>query len=149
MCGVLFFFLAVVGARGGGGGGGEGDELCSPPIAVYAHDPALIPEQAHSNMAACTTTERGEELWKGGRLTRLFDSARSFPSLCWLFATSSGEFLQVPSAGCCSIKIIRSLLSRPPACQPFKSFTLVSVKQSNSDRNSVSFQRTDYFAWAH
>lgn len=58
------FFLAVIGARGGGGGG-EGEELCSPPIAVYAHDPALIPEQAHGNMAACTTTERGEEERRG------------------------------------------------------------------------------------
>lgn len=39
-------------------GGGERDrELW--PNAVYAHDPVLIPEQAHSNMAACTTTERG------------------------------------------------------------------------------------------
>lgn len=66
MCGVFFFFfLAVIGARGGGGGGGEGEELCSPPIAVYAHDPALIPEQAHGNMAACTTTERGEEKRRG------------------------------------------------------------------------------------
>lgn len=25
--------------------------------AAYAHDPALIPEQARSNMAACTTTK--------------------------------------------------------------------------------------------
>lgn len=29
------------------------------PNAVYAHDPVLIPEQARTNMAACTTTERG------------------------------------------------------------------------------------------
>lgn len=37
--------------------GERGEELC--PNAVYAHDPALIPEQARGNMAACTTTERG------------------------------------------------------------------------------------------
>lgn len=36
--------------------GERGEELC--PNAVYAHDPALIPEQARGNMAACTTTER-------------------------------------------------------------------------------------------
>lgn len=42
--------------------GERGKELC--PNAVYAHDPALIPEQARGNMAACTTTERGE---LGGR----------------------------------------------------------------------------------
>lgn len=55
-------FFSLLGARHGRHGvvGGEGEELCGPLIAVYAHDPALIPEQAHSNMAACTTTERGE-----------------------------------------------------------------------------------------
>lgn len=36
--------------------GERDEELC--PNAVYAHDPALIPEQARGNMAACTTTER-------------------------------------------------------------------------------------------
>lgn len=42
--------------------GEKGEEL--RPNAVYAHDPALIPEQARGNMAACTTTERGED-WRG------------------------------------------------------------------------------------
>lgn len=37
--------------------GERGEEL--RPIAVYAHDPVLIPEQARGNMAACTTTEGG------------------------------------------------------------------------------------------
>lgn len=51
----------------------EGEELC--PNAVCAHDPALIPEQAHGNMAACTTTEGGE----GG--SSVFGCFRHFPEL--------------------------------------------------------------------
>lgn len=49
----------------GGGGGARGEKL--RPNAAYAHDPALIPEQARGNMAACTTTERGGWEGEGGR----------------------------------------------------------------------------------
>lgn len=56
-----------------GAGEAEGDELC--PNAVCAHDPALIPEQAHGNMAACTTTEWREEG------NSAFGFSRYFPAL--------------------------------------------------------------------
>lgn len=59
--------------------GEKGEEL--RPNAVYAHDPALIPEQARGNMAAaCTTTER-ERIGEGGSAG--FGFTRCFPSL-WL-----------------------------------------------------------------
>lgn len=48
-------FFQLGAACHGGGGPGRDEEL----NAVYAHDPALIPEQARTNMAACTTTQRG------------------------------------------------------------------------------------------
>lgn len=120
-----FFLLTVISARHGRHGGlvvvvgeeeeGVGERLCSPPIAVYAHDPAPIPEQAHGNMAACTTTERREELWEGGREGRRdVDSAvrlcSVFSEPLLVFATSSGGFLQVPGAGCRSTAMILSLV---------------------------------------
>lgn len=57
--------------------GERGDEL--RPNAVYAHDPALIPEQARGNMAACTTTERGGREREGVR--SVFGCTRLFPNL--------------------------------------------------------------------
>lgn len=132
------FSFSLLGARHGRHGlvGGEGEELCGPPIAVCAHDPALIPEQAHGNMAACTTTVRGEmrkralEGREKERLVRLFDSARSFSSLCWCS--------QLPQVGLfkCQVqdvyvlfrqKITRCLVSRPIAWQHFESFTRMSL----------------------
>lgn len=65
-----FFFGAACQERQGE----IGDEL--RPNAVYAHDPALIPEQARGNMAACTTTERGLGR-KGARSAVRLDSALS------------------------------------------------------------------------
>lgn len=67
------FFLG--GACHGQRGGGEKSEELRPN-AVYAHDPALIPEQARGNMAACLHHDlKGE----GG--SSEFGFTRFFPSL--------------------------------------------------------------------
>lgn len=66
---------SIIDGRGGffsqfGDAWDRGDRDEEPrPNAVYAHDPVLIPEQARTNMAACTTTERG------GRRGRRFGPA--------------------------------------------------------------------------